>query len=965
MHWIRNISLRLVVLVATVGLCPAILTGQIITKKLLFTHISIDDGLSQGMITDIIQDQYGFMWFGTKDGLNQYDGYRFTVYRHNPDEPSSLSESHTTALMEDRQGRIWVGTISGRVDFFDRNAGTFRHVIEQGRFVTSGSVNTLVEDGKGNIHALIGNTIIEINGKTLEQKETSGVPSNNHYLEFGLNSTMYYMHGTSLFIRSLTNGKTDSVPLSSQFLQKLWPEYSKHITRIIEYPSMKQYLVFFYGGVMSINSDTKIIEDVFPYNLGFADGAHIDKHGDVWINANGRIVKFSVRDRSFTEIQPKNQEHATKFEITRSYQDRGGIFWMGSKGYGLFKHDPYTEKFHHTDDNSIYSILEHYGKILVNRTYNDLFQLDPVKGIYVDTLKISTGRQFIGHRNEFNTLLKDGSKRWFSLDTAIASFDLETNEFKIYPTPTIRGDKYQPISSINKDGNANLWVGTDDGLFRFNLKNQSWKIYRNDPSDSTSLSFNSIFTLCLDPGNPGKYLWVGTDGGGLNRLDMETGKFKRYLVKNGLPNNVVYGILPDDDGNLWMSTNNGLSSLDPVNNKFRNFDVNDGLQSNEFNHDAFAKDKDGRMYFGGVNGLNYFYPKEVSTNPITPNVVITDMKINNKAIAGLSEFAALSKALYLNDSIRLSYDQNMISFEFAALDFSAPMKNQYQYKLENFNDDWIYSNNTNTATYTNLDPGTYVFRVKGSNKDGIWNEDGASITITILPPWYGTWWFRALMVLTFLLAVYAIYRYRLQQALKLVAVRNRIATDLHDEIGSNLSNISIFSNVAQQIDDNEKNVSLLKKISDYSQASQESMSDIVWMINPDNDRFENIMTQMRRYAAEIFEAINCNFIISFDEKLNGIKLSMDERKNLYLIYKEAINNLAKYSGCSEVSIELKLSGGMINMVLKDNGKGFDLDAVGKGNGLTNMRKRAEMLKGRLTINTSQGKGTEIALVFPA
>ncbi|HEX5667206.1 MAG TPA: triple tyrosine motif-containing protein, partial [Chitinophagaceae bacterium] len=566
---------------------------------------------------------------------------------------------------------------------------------------------------------------------------------------------------------------------------------------------------------------------------------------------------------------------------------------------------------------------------------------------------------------EYNTLLKDGSKRWFSLDTAIASFDLETNDLKVYPCPAIRGGMYSPISGMKKDGKGNFWVGTNDGLYCFNLKNQSWKTYRNNPSDSSSLSFNTIFTLCMDPENPDKYLWVGTNGGGLNRFDMETGKFKRYLVKNGLPNNVVYGILPDNDGNLWMSTNNGLSCFNPVNNKFRNFDVNDGLQGNEFNHDAFAKDQDGRMYFGGVNGFNYFYPEEIGINPIAPNVVITDMKINNKTITGLNEYASLSKALYLNEKILLPYDQNMIGFEFAALDFSAPMKNQYQYKLEGFNDNWIYANNSNTATYTNLDPGTYVFRVKGSNKDGIWNENGISLTITILPPWYGTWWFRILLALTLFSAIYAVYRYRLQQALNIVAVRNRIATDLHDEIGSNLSNISIFSNVAQQIGDNEKNISLLKKISEYSQASQESMSDIVWMINPDNDRFENIMTQMRRYAAEIFETIKCNFNISFDENLNDIKLNMEERKNLYLIYKEAINNLAKYSGCSEVSIELKLNKGVINMVMRDNGKGFELDALGKGNGVTNMRKRAEMLKGRLNIRTSPGHGTEIELNFPA
>jgi signal transduction histidine kinase/ligand-binding sensor domain-containing protein len=953
-----------VAIIVIAGLWPAILDAQNNTKELLFTHTSIEQGLSQGMITDIIQDRFGFMWFGTKDGLNQYDGYQFLIYRHSPDDRSTLSDSYVTALLEDNKGRIWVGTVSGRIDYFDRNSGTFKHIIKQGTVSGVGPVMKIEEGKDGKIWIQIAKTIIEIDGQTLQHREIPLTGPTPDYMMLGRNGKVYSLLENSLSIQSLADGKTISVKFSEEEFQKLIPGTSKQWRRVVEHPSQKKYYVFFDGGIIGLDAISYKTTEVLPYDLGYTNQALIDNIGDMWILADTRMVKYDSREKTFTEVRSKSNEQNKTLIISRFYKDRGGIYWFGTGGYGLYKHDPYTEKFHHTDENSVMSIFEFNGKILINRVQSAYYHIDPEKGYYVDTIARSSGRHFINYKNEFYTLLKDGSKRWFSLDTAIASFDLETNDLKIYTAPPIRGGMYSPISSIKKDGKGNLWVGTNDGLFCFNTVNQNWKTYRNNPSDSTSLSFNTIFTLCPDA-RESNILWVGTNGGGLNRFDMKTGKFKRFLVKNGLPNNVVYGILPDDNGNLWMSTNNGLSCFDPGSQKFRNFDVKDGLQGNEFNHDAFVKDEHGRMYFGGVNGFNYFDPKDVSINPNVPNVVITDMKINNRSIGSINEYASVSKAVYLNEKIILPYDQNMISFEFAALDFSAPMKNQYQYKLEGFNDNWIYSNNTHTATYTNLDPGTYIFRVKGSNKDGIWNEDGASLTITILPPWYGTWWFRLLMALTFLTAVYAVYRYRLQQALNLVAVRNSIATDLHDEIGSNLSNISIFSNVAQQIGDNEKNISLLKKISEYSQASQESMSDIVWMINPDNDRFENIMTQMRRYAAEIFEAIKCSFDISFDEKLNGIKLNMEERKNLYLIYKEAINNLAKYSGCSEVSIELKLHKGMINMVLKDNGKGFDLDAVGKGNGLTNMRKRAEMLKGRLDIRTSPGNGTEIELNFPA
>jgi two-component sensor histidine kinase len=355
---------------------------------------------------------------------------------------------------------------------------------------------------------------------------------------------------------------------------------------------------------------------------------------------------------------------------------------------------------------------------------------------------------------------------------------------------------------------------------------------------------------------------------------------------------------------------------------------------------------------------------EILSNPVVPKVVITDLRIRNKTVDVRQPGSPLENAVYLTKKITLPYRDNMITFEFAALDFLAPEKNQYQYKLEGFDDDWINSGNTHVATYTNLDPGTYTFSVKGSNKDGVWNESGTSIQLIIIPPWYMTWWFRTLIVLAVSSVIYYFYRYRLNQALKLHTMRNSIANDLHDEIGSNLSNISIFSEVAQQRKGTASETEpLLQKISEYSQVSMAAMSDIVWMINARNDAFENIVSRMRLLAAEVFEAKNYTLHLHFDEQLNQLSLNMEQRKNFYLIYKEAINNVAKYSACQNVWINLKKENSSIVLTVKDDGIGFTTNNQNQGNGLYNMQKRSEVLKGKLTIDSAVGKGTMIQLIF--
>jgi len=345
-----------------------------------------------------------------------------------------------------------------------------------------------------------------------------------------------------------------------------------------------------------------------------------------------------------------------------------------------------------------------------------------------------------------------------------------------------------------------------DGLQRFDPATASFKRYQNDPRDSTSISFNVVRAIHEDPFQPDKYLWLGTAGGGLNRFDLQTETFTHFTEKDGLPDNVIYAILSDspdfpsntlkeDRGNLWMSTNKGLSKfvLSPaaggVNSaegrtyQFKNYDVKDGLQDNEFNSCAYFKSQSGELFFGGIGGFNVFYPEDIQDNQHVPPVVITDFQIFNKSVAferprsGVrGPKSVLQKPIAETEEITLSYEHKVFSFEFAALDYTDPAKNRYAYKMENFDQDWQQAGTKRTATYTNLNPGKYVFRVKAANNDGVWNEDGAAIKIIITPPWWRTWWAYGFYGLLLVAGVFAADRFQRRR----VIAKERVQTEIRE-----------------------------------------------------------------------------------------------------------------------------------------------------------------------------------------
>jgi two-component sensor histidine kinase len=381
------------------------------------------------------------------------------------------------------------------------------------------------------------------------------------------------------------------------------------------------------------------------------------------------------------------------------------------------------------------------------------------------------------------------------------------------------------------------------------------------------------------------------------------------------------------------------------------------------NGDGYYKDKDGTIFIGTETaGFISFKPEELKDNDFIPPAYITNLKLFNNEVKPGSKDSLLKKSIEFTKTITLDYTQNDISFEFAALNYFHPEKNGYQYKLENYNDDWITTDASRRfANYTNLNPGKYIFKVKASNNDGKWNNIPTEIEIIITPPFWQTWWFKTLIALAAAGIVYGIYRYRLKQVLRLQNIRNRIAADLHDDIGSTLNSISVYSEVAKN-DPEQRNISL-SMIGESSRKVIDAMSDIVWTINPDNDNFEKVILRMRSLAYNLLRAKNIEFTFKADESLNNLKLSLEKRRNFYLIFKETINNLIKYSQAKRVQISLNNHSNTITLVVRDDGIGFDATKKYNGNGLTNIRKRAKEMNAELNIESGEEIGTSTQLIF--
>ncbi len=1031
------------------------------SNQINFAHIFSENGLSQNTVHSIVQDKKGFMWFATEDGLDKFDGYNFTVYKHNPQDTNSISDNfiwtvyidrndilwigtnsrglsrfdsereifttykndpnnpnsigfnNVRTILEDSYGNLWVGT-EGSLDLFDRKTGVFTHFKHDPKNPNSISDNTILkvfEDKSGGLWVGSNRGIDKFNRKTGEFVRYPFINSAGKKLKSKVILSIYEDDSGNIFLGNLTgiiklNTKTKKV---TQFLinpSENNNANSNRVNSIIKDDSKMLWIGTgdgLYHFNKELNKFTKINSGLSNSNLLTNNNVlslYKDNSGVIWIGtAEDGIFKFNRDGINIRHFKHDSfNKYSLSFSTVRSiYQENDGTLWVGTLGGGLNRLKPNGTKFYHYRNNkknkyslSDYSISaitkDRLGYLWVGTWSGGLNRsLRPVnsknyKNIKFINSKNSFSRPNFLSNNIIQAIYEDSDGNlWVGTNTGLDLYNRKKNRFinfKNEPGNPYSLSNNEVQSCIIEDRNGNLWIGSWNGLNKLNAKDRKnalidpssvkFIIHRSNPGNKYSLSDDRVISVYEDKkGN----LWFGTYGGGVNKLspsqqDAVDPVFEHYSIKDGLNSNIIYSIQGDDNGNIWMSSDNGLSMYNPKENKFTNYDINDGFQGNQFFWGAGFKGKNGQLFFGGTKGLYVINTKEIKTNRHIPNVVITDFKIFNQSVKLNEKDSILTRNISYTKKIQLSYKQNVFSIEFASLDFVSPKKNKYAYRMEGFDKNWIYSGNRRFVTYTNLDPGNYVFRVKGSNNDGLWNNKGISLQIIITPPFWKTWWFIAFATLLIGGLVASIIFLRIRNFFRIEHIKTKIATDLHDNIGSSLTGISILSEVISKkikTDDNDVKYSL-KTISENSRNLVDDLSDIVWLVNPKRESLYDLILRLRDTYAELLTYTSISFKSENIKSLEKVKLSMEHRQNIYLIFKEALNNCITHSNCTEIILDASIKGKRLEMSVKDNGVGFNISVVTEGNGLINMKKRAEEIGGSLQITESKEGGTIVKFI---
>lgn len=845
-----TIRLKLLCVIIKIILCTTLFAFNQ-NNAISFETLGIKEGLSQSSIFCIKQDSQGFMWFGTEDGLNKYNGYTFQIYRNDPQDPYSISYNYIRDICENYgkdKAELWIATYGGGLNRFDIEKEKFfhyKHNPKQANSLSSNFVLSLCRDNLGNIWIGTEKGLNRFNSETgnficytHDSQKKSGLSDdyinailmdNSGVLWIGTNKGLNKVilsdtdHDSLKFIcykhnerdtKSISHNKITSI-FEDQY-GRLWIGtasgiinlYDRKNDNFIQYTNQKResirknnYDVTAIGedadgmiwvgtkgdGIDRFNPESKCFTSyrASSFNPESVSNNEIysiyqDRSNILWVGTDVGLNKYNQEKKQFLFYQtnPHNVHSLSNNIVYSIIEDRSGILWIGTYGGGLNRFNPQTNQFirfksdlnnkQSISNNHIRAIYEDKSGVLWVGTYGSgLERLDPKKEVFyhfyhnqLNSISISS--------NYIRTICEDQyGSLWVGTDNGLNCCGRDRSGFtKFFNDPQDSTSlSSNLIYSIYCDRSGDLWVGTLKGLNKYNFHLENFIQYQSDTENSLSLSNNEV--LCMFEDSKNRF-WIGTPGG-LNLFDRNKNIFIYYLIKDGLPNDLIYSIQEDSKGQLWLSTNRGLSCFDPDAEIFRNYDLKDGLQSNEFNIGASCKTGNGEMYFGGINGLNRFNPAEIKNNPYVPPIVFTDFQIFNKTVPIGEPFQGriiLNKAITNTSQINLSYKDRVISFEFAALHYGSPEKNCYSYKMENFDDHWNQVGTRRFATYTNLKPGRYIFKVRGSNSDGVWNPEETSIEINVKPPFWNTRIFKILIIIFFGLIIITIYKLRTYQIRK-------------------------------------------------------------------------------------------------------------------------------------------------------------------------------------------------------
>ncbi|MCO6499599.1 MAG: hypothetical protein J5I47_04370 [Vicingus serpentipes] len=999
-----------------------------------FQRFSVEDGLSQNSVNYIFQDHNGFIWLGTQDGLNKYDGYKFIHYRKQINDTNSLSDNFILTIAEDSRGNIWCTTRDG-INRLNPTTGNCVRVYKNRYsqhnqaykvFATKKTIEILFQDSIYQIPDSIEYTssfvYLQENKKILSYSNIKGsynvIAGKNgeritqDSLGITVNNYSYLMdtafHNDWNMSNGLLESKDGNIWFGNDKGLFKWDKKSHHIKQI----------------------------ELLSKNLLKIMSIATDFHNNIWVATNDGLFIIDRHGTIITHLKAtaENEKGISYNFIHHIYKDNSGLMWVGTANKGVNIYDWKTEQFkflnetHGLKSNLVWSIYEDDNNDYLIGTNEGVFKIHLKKGLYftsnnfahesIDTIyklyatneKLSNARisciaetpddYFFGSSdglfkvskttnfivkldinsssktaNTITNLLMTKNQIWVTTFNGIYKLnikgELQASYFPVENDTMSISATY--ILSMKQTADGNLWFGSNNGFSKYLPETNNFLNYRYN-KNMEGLGFNFMFATGFIY-QPNHGLWIASFGGGLNHLDTHN-KFSYYTEKEGLANNVISGILADDNQNLWLSTNKGLSCFNPEKKTFTNFSSTDGLIFNEFAINSCYKNEAGELFFGTPKGLVIFNPKNIintTSNPIP--LKITDLKINYKEVDDFSKRKITDVSNF--NQINLYHSDKVFSIEVSSLNYRNPLAVKYKYKLEGFDEDWVEINATNrTITYSNLAYGKYVLQIKSSNEQGVWKGEVKKITLNVLPPFWLTWWFILLEAIILISIIVLLVRYLAQRKLKarlrkieiqqkIHQERLRISGDLHDNIGSQLTFIisSVDSIKFLFKSSDEQLQKKLTQISDFTQVTITQLRDTIWALNKDEISFENLASRLHNYvetAKLTKEQTHFNFNIT---SVTNFQLNAIQAVNIYRIVQEAINNGIKYAAATKITLTISETKEQVIITIKDDGIGFDLSTIQLGNGLENMKNRAAAIDADFKIHSAPEKGTEIILIM--
>jgi ligand-binding sensor domain-containing protein/two-component sensor histidine kinase len=990
-------------------------------KEFVFTKITKQFGLASPKVNAIFKDHHGFYWIGTNKGLQRYDSRNMINFKHDPADSTSLPDNNVIGLFTDRQHRLWVNSggipclydpihqrfkrisfdydkhylvitsiyqdSKGLVWMYTRYEGQFvydsvNNIFKKYTFVLppfDGNVYKILEDTVNNYYWLStskGLAIYDVRKKTYHTAGSN--PLNRACFRFpalavggpdiykGNNNVLWFQlweppAGFTHYRYDISKDELTSLHLGNG--------------RLFGWLTDASGTAWAYGSVLAYyDNKTKAVKHInrkknSQYGIDFNDVNQMseDNEGNLWAVTNLGLYYFNPRHQYFSTVIPSFVGVTDKWveANTNGFVETadGHLILLSWGGKGLYFFDTafnQVEPLYGFDAKKVKDpnhlltwcgLQDNKGLIWIGAQHGRIIQLDP-----------TTRKTTFLHPPEFDDLTirsmtedRNGNIWFGTQKSIIVKWSRSENKFRKIGGFDKEINPLGWVLRILRGNDNDLWASTiQGGLVHIDCNTDTVKRILPDKKNPHAISS----TIIRDMIRLNDHTLALATSRSFDLLDLHTKTFTHIPEEIGVNADGIISMTMDQNGNIWCSSVDGIFRLNLYDKSVKEFGIAEGITEQDFQPNAVINLRHSKIVFGNTRGFVSFSPADIRDGSTPDDVKITGFRIFSKNLSIDSLFSHGS-------TIHLKHSQNYFTIQFASLSNVMSNRPSYYYKLEGADKDWIPATNQE-AIYTYLPGGRYTFKVRCVSPDGVESQNITSFVIRIQPPLYLRPWFIVLSVIIIGSIIFYILSLRSKRRQERESIRNRIARDLHDDMGSTLSTINILSSMAKsKLQTDEVRVSeFINKISDNSQRMMEAMDDIVWAIKPDNDSMQKIIARMREFATHSLESKDIDLDFQVGENVNNIKLDMEQRKDLFLVFKEAVNNIAKYSKCDKTEIRVATLQQRLVLTIQDNGVGFDVTAADNGNGLGNMQKRADALNGRLQIQSKPGEGTQITLNIP-